>query len=89
MTNITVTGQEAYFNENVTFFKNVFLNSISSVNSINGVLEFSNGSVNFNVPVNLYVRSPSGTDNVFVYATTSSSDPLLNPFNITINFSLW
>ena len=52
MTNITVTGQEAYFNENVTFFKNVFLNSISSVNSINGVLEFSNGSVNFNVPVN-------------------------------------
>ena len=52
MADILVTGQEAYFNENVTFFKNVFLNNISSVNSINGVLEFSNGSVNFNVPVN-------------------------------------
>ena len=52
MADILVTGQEAYFNENVTFFKNVFLNSISSINSINGVIDFSNGSVNFNVPVN-------------------------------------
>jgi acyl-[acyl carrier protein]--UDP-N-acetylglucosamine O-acyltransferase len=54
MADILVTGQEAYFNEDVTFFKTVFLNSIGSVNSINGVIEFGNGSVNFRVPVNFY-----------------------------------
>jgi cytoskeletal protein CcmA (bactofilin family) len=48
MADILVTGQEAYFNENVTFFKNVVFNSI------NGAIDFSNGSVNFRVPVNFY-----------------------------------
>jgi hypothetical protein len=48
MADILVTGQEAYFNENVTFFKNVVFNSI------NGAIDFSNGSVNFHVPVNFY-----------------------------------
>ena len=48
MADILVTGQEAYFNENVTFFKNV------TFNSINGAIDFSNGSVNFRVPVNFY-----------------------------------
>jgi hypothetical protein len=48
MADILVTGQEAYFNENVTFFKDV------TFNSINGVIDFTNGSVNFYVPVNFY-----------------------------------
>jgi len=47
MSDILVTGQEAYFNENVTFFKNVFFNSIDSP------VEFG-GAVNFRGPANFY-----------------------------------
>ena len=62
---ITVTGNEAQFNENVTFLKNVF---IGEGLDIHGVFN-SHGSANLNdvhIEQNLQVEGPTSLESLYV-----------------------
>ena len=74
---ITVTGNEAQFNENVTFLKNVF---IGEGLDIHGVFN-SHGNSNLNdvhIEKNLQVEGPTSLESLYVTGVAT--------FTNTVNF---